>query len=50
MSQIIKLRGCAAFSASRLARLQEQVGTSLSAEHWVFVETDGTLSADELAA
>jgi phosphoribosylformylglycinamidine synthase len=49
MSQIIKLRGTAAFSASRFARLQEQLGTTLAAEHWYFVETDGTLSGDELA-
>ncbi len=49
MSQILKLRGTAAFSASRLARLQEQAGTGLTAEHWYFVETDGTLSGEELA-
>lgn len=49
MSQILKLRGTAAFSASRLARLQEQIAPSLTAEHWFFVETDGTLSGDELA-
>jgi phosphoribosylformylglycinamidine synthase len=49
MSQILKLRGTAAFSASRLARLQEQVGSTLTAEHWYFVETDGTLSGEELA-
>jgi phosphoribosylformylglycinamidine synthase len=48
MSQIIKLRGSAAFSATRLARLQEQLGTAFAAEHWYFVETDGTLSGDEL--
>ena len=49
MSQILKLRGLAAFSASRLARLQEQLGTALSAEHWYFVETDGALAGDEFA-
>ncbi len=49
MSHILKLRGTAAFSASRLARLQEQLGTRLSAEHWYFIETDGTLTADEQA-
>ncbi|MBK9312039.1 MAG: phosphoribosylformylglycinamidine synthase [Rhodocyclaceae bacterium] len=49
MSRIFKLRGAAAFSASRLARLQELVGTRLTAEHWYFVETDGGLDADELA-
>ncbi|MDP2810689.1 MAG: phosphoribosylformylglycinamidine synthase [Rhodocyclaceae bacterium] len=49
MSRILKLRGAAAFSAPRLARLQERAGAPLSAEHWVFVETDGALSDDELA-
>jgi phosphoribosylformylglycinamidine synthase len=49
MSTILKLRGTAAYSASRLARLQEQVGTVLTAEHWYFVETDGTLTGEELA-
>jgi phosphoribosylformylglycinamidine synthase len=48
MARILKLRGAAAFSASRLARLQETVGATLSAEHWVFVECDGDLTADEL--
>ncbi|RLJ65208.1 phosphoribosylformylglycinamidine synthase [Sulfurisoma sediminicola] len=49
MSQILKLRGTAAFSVSRLARLQEQAGSALTAEHWYFVETDGTLTGEELA-
>ena len=49
MSTILKLRGTAAFSASRLARLQERLGTALTAEHWYFVETDGTLEGEELA-
>jgi len=48
MSRILKLRGTAAFSPSRLARLQEQVGATLVAEHWYFIETDGSLNADEL--
>jgi phosphoribosylformylglycinamidine synthase len=49
MSPILKLRGTAVFSASRLARLQEQIGTRLDAEHWYFVETTGDLSGEELA-
>ena len=49
MTQILKLRGTAAISASRLARLQEQVGQALTAEHWYFVETDHGLNAAELA-
>jgi phosphoribosylformylglycinamidine synthase len=49
MSNILKLRGVAAFSASRLSRLQEQIGATLTAEHWYFVETDGTLNEGELA-
>ncbi len=48
MSLILKLRGSAAFSASRLARLQADVGASLVAEHWYFVETDGKLNEEEL--
>jgi phosphoribosylformylglycinamidine synthase len=48
MSRILKLRGAAAFSASRLARLQETAGTPLAAEHWVFAECDGELTADEV--
>jgi phosphoribosylformylglycinamidine synthase len=49
MSRILKLRGAAAFSASRLARLQETAGTRLAAEHWYFVECDGELAADDIA-
>jgi phosphoribosylformylglycinamidine synthase len=49
MSTILKLRGTAAFSASRLARLQEQAGSTLTAEHWYFVEADGQLADEELA-
>ena len=49
MSRILKLRGTAAFSVSRLARLQELAGTRLVAEHWYFVECDGELHDDELA-
>jgi phosphoribosylformylglycinamidine synthase len=49
MANILKLRGTAAFSASRLARLQTQIAASLAAEHWYFVETDNALGEDELA-
>ena len=49
MANILKLRGTAAFSASRLARLQTQIAPSLAAEHWYFVETDNALDEDELA-
>ncbi|HTH94658.1 MAG TPA: phosphoribosylformylglycinamidine synthase [Rhodocyclaceae bacterium] len=53
MSDILKLRGLAAYSATRLARLSETVKSlgvaTLAAEHWYFVELDGTLSSDELA-
>jgi phosphoribosylformylglycinamidine synthase len=48
MARILKLRGAAAFSASRLARLQETAGAKLAAEHWVFIECDSDLAADEL--
>jgi len=49
MTQILKLRGLAAFSASRLARLQEQTGAWLDAEHWYFIETACGLGDEELA-
>ena len=49
MANILKLRGAAAFSTSRLSRLQILVGVPLAAEHWYFIETDGSLNADELA-
>jgi phosphoribosylformylglycinamidine synthase len=48
MSNLIKLRGAAAFSASRLSRLQALVGIPLAAEHWYFVETDDPLGDAEL--
>ncbi|SMB24517.1 phosphoribosylformyl-glycineamide synthetase [Sterolibacterium denitrificans] len=54
MPDILKLRGAAAFTASRLARLTEQlqgaVGSlgRLSAEHWYFVELAAPLSAAEI--
>ena len=53
MSSILKLRGAAAFSASRLSLLTDQVRaavpslTELAAEHWYFVETEQALSGDE---
>jgi hypothetical protein len=45
MAEFLALRGAAAFSASRLARLQKSVGeqfagVKLAAEHWYFVELD----------
>ncbi len=54
MAEFLALRGSAAFSASRLARLQKSVGeavpgVALIAEHWYFVEIDAPLSADETA-
>jgi phosphoribosylformylglycinamidine synthase len=54
MAEFIALRGTAAFSASRLARLQKSVGEAVSglgltAEHWYFVELEGTLDVDEAA-
>ena len=49
MASILKLRGAAAFSASRLARLAAQLGTALTAEHWYFIETEGDLDAAELS-
>ncbi|MDP2809481.1 MAG: hypothetical protein Q8O34_04975, partial [Rhodocyclaceae bacterium] len=54
MAEFLALRGSAAFSASRLARLQQTVGEAVSgiglvAEHWYFIELDGPLSADETA-
>ena len=55
MSKVLKLRGAAAFSATRLARLLETARqavpalTKLAAEHWYFVECDGDLNAAEMA-
>ncbi|QDX80192.1 phosphoribosylformylglycinamidine synthase [Denitratisoma sp. DHT3] len=55
MPQVLSLRGTAAFSASRLSRLQEQARAAVSglsglqAEHWYFVESEGALEGDELA-
>jgi len=52
MADFLALRGLAAFSASRLARLQQSAGDAapglgLAAEHWYFVELDGALDAGE---
>ena len=52
MAEFLALRGSAAFSAPRLARLQKSVGDAvpgigLAAEHWYFVETDCALNEDE---
>ena len=52
MAEFLALRGCAAFSASRLARLQKAVGESvagigLAAEHWYFVELERPLNTEE---
>ena len=55
MPQILKLRGTAAFSASRLSRLVEQVRAiapglaGLQAEHWYFVKTESALAESEQA-
>ena len=55
MPDILKLRGGAAFSASRLARITELARRAapelkqLIAEHWYFVELTAALSVDELA-
>jgi phosphoribosylformylglycinamidine synthase len=54
MAEFLALRGSAAFSAPRLARLQQSVGElaagiGLVAEHWYFVELDGPLGVDEMA-
>ncbi|MCX7167709.1 MAG: phosphoribosylformylglycinamidine synthase [Rhodocyclales bacterium] len=54
MAEFLALRGSAAFSASRLGRLQKTVGEAvpdvgLAAEHWYFIELEGPLNADETA-
>ncbi|QDF97513.1 phosphoribosylformylglycinamidine synthase [Azoarcus sp. DD4] len=54
MTQILKLRGTPALSASRLERLSRAVGAALpklrglAAEHWYFVELRAPLGQDEL--
>ena len=52
MAEFLALRGSAAFTAARLARLQQSLGDSFSgvrlvAEHWYFVELDRQLDADQ---
>jgi len=49
MAQILKLRGAPAFSASRLARLQEMAAVPLAAEFWVFIEVETAPGDEELA-
>ncbi|MDD5247687.1 MAG: phosphoribosylformylglycinamidine synthase, partial [Rhodocyclaceae bacterium] len=55
MAEILKLRGIAAFSASRLSRIAEQVRervpslAELAAEHWYFVEVERPLADEQLA-
>ena len=54
MAEFLALRGFAAFSASRLARLQKlagetSAGLGLTAEHWYFIELEAPLNADETA-
>ena len=52
MAEFLALRGAAAFSAPRLARLQKSLehgfpDVGLNAEHWYFVESDGLLDDGE---
>ncbi|WP_341675447.1 phosphoribosylformylglycinamidine synthase [Niveibacterium sp. SC-1] len=53
MSEILKLRGASALSASRLERLSQSLKSAvsglrrLSAEHWYFVEINAPLTAAE---
>ncbi|MBI3140394.1 MAG: phosphoribosylformylglycinamidine synthase [Rhodocyclales bacterium] len=55
MAEVLKLRGGAAFSASRLSRLTQSVQAvlpklkSLAAEHWYFVELKSPLPPADLA-
>ena len=54
MAEFLALRGAAAFSAPRLARLQKTLGEDiaglrLAAEHWYFVELELPLNGDETA-
>ncbi|BAL24360.1 phosphoribosylformylglycinamidine synthase [Azoarcus sp. KH32C] len=55
MAEIIKLRGAAAYSSSRLERLSRSVADvlprlkGLAAEHWYFIEITAPLDAAELA-
>ena len=52
MADFLALRGLAAFSASRLSRVQDAVrelapGIVLNAEHWYFLELESALSEQE---
>ncbi|WP_310452302.1 phosphoribosylformylglycinamidine synthase [Sulfuritalea sp.] len=52
MAEFLALRGSAAFSAPRLARLQKSLrntvsGIGLAAEHWYFIELATPLNAEE---
>ncbi|MCK9382388.1 MAG: phosphoribosylformylglycinamidine synthase [Sulfuritalea sp.] len=54
MAEFLALRGSAAFSAARLARLQKSFGETVSgvglaAEHWYFIESGGLLNAEQTA-
>ncbi len=55
MAQVLKLRGAAAHSATRLARFSTEIKAiaprlkGLAAEHWYFVELSRDLEAAELA-
>ena len=55
MTSILKLRGAAALSSSRLERLSRAVGEvlpkfgAIAAEHWYFVELKEALNAEEHA-
>ncbi|MCX8085921.1 MAG: phosphoribosylformylglycinamidine synthase [Rhodocyclaceae bacterium] len=48
MAEILSLRGAAAFSPARLARLQKALDVPVTAEHWFFVETAAALDEGEL--
>ena len=54
MPEVLKLRGAAAFSANRLARLTRNVQAALpklkglAAEQWYFVELNAPLAAADL--
>jgi phosphoribosylformylglycinamidine synthase len=53
MAEFLALRGSAAFSASRLTRLQKSLaeidsGGGLVAQHWYFLELDAPLNAGEM--
>ncbi|KAI5916086.1 phosphoribosylformylglycinamidine synthase [Thauera sp. 2A1] len=55
MTSILKLRGAAALSRTRLERLSRAAGEvlaklkGLAAEHWYFIELSAALTAEELA-